>query len=150
MDPSLVRRSGTASPFTTLRPTEAGSTRRKSKSGCSRGNASEPDEFRIFRPFVGNAELGIAVSTTLAPKSTGNSIAGRLVASSVTEKTLLSGQRPSPCVLMGNAEDPERHPLPLFGKSFLLLGVERRKLDRDRQQSRMGDLCHSRTSVVRL
>src|SRR5271157_3972219 len=94
MDPSLVRRSGTASPFTTLRPTEAGSTRRKSKSGCSRGNASEPDEFRIFRPFVGNAELGIAVSTTLAPKSTGNSIAGRLVASSVTEKTLSSGQRP--------------------------------------------------------
>src|SRR5271157_3582762 len=109
MDPSLVRRSGTASPFTTLRPTEAGSTRRKSKSGCSRGNASEPDEFRIFRPFVGNAELGIAVSTTLAPKSTGNSIAGRLVASSVTEKTLLSGQRPSRNTSGARWESEQRH-----------------------------------------
>ncbi|MBK7929738.1 MAG: transposase [Bryobacterales bacterium] len=42
--PKSVARSGAASPSTTRRSTEAGSIRPKSKSACSRGNVSAPEE----------------------------------------------------------------------------------------------------------
>src|ERR1700692_1123057 len=90
----LVPKSGTDSPFTTRRLTEAGSIRPKSKSASSPGNALVPGEFLIWRPCVRKPAPGIAASTMPAPKSTGSSTAKPPDASSATKGNHLSGQRP--------------------------------------------------------
>src|ERR1700719_370352 len=90
----LVPRSGTDSPSTTRRLTEAGSIRPKSKWHSLPGNAWQPGEFLIWRPCVRKPAPGIAASTMPAPKSTGSSTAKPPDASSATKGNHLSGQRP--------------------------------------------------------
>src|SRR5262245_20372010 len=89
-----AEKSGTVSPSITHLPTAVGSIRRRSKSDCSRGNASGLGESRISRCYDEKSKLGIVASTANVSGSTGNLIDPPLDGSSAITGTLSSGRRP--------------------------------------------------------